>query len=678
MDIYNVDQPGVWIDVDIPLEQNTDNTKGFSLQSGDGDKILQLEHIKGFEFGLNYETAGGDTNITSTGSLLLDKLTLEEKRSIPIIFFNGKSLANSLDSGWTWGESTLEFVQGMGRVPELNALKWVQGNGWSGFGFTISPPFDMSWSYDIDSLKFWMKAEPGVKKIRVQLESGANGKVGKVFTPIDDNQWHQYIIALMDLVPQDATTTYDSSNVGTLRFMAENSGIAGKVIYLSEIWTGNPVCDCIFPNSVTDFTVVTEAYKNLICWADVAGETNEVYDIYFSDKPITDITNAGVVKLGIPENTQLFEHRLRTPLTDQNLSYYYAIVCKSDVGNPSVPTFLNTPTINMGKGVPTIAKTAPVNFKADGDLTEWVNVPQIKINLKDGTGYDVSGGSHNGDADYSLIAYLAVDNDNLYFAADVTDDFYSWKRRVDPWMNDCINLMIGLFDAHDKTAFTSYKHGTIPHYQLCFDQERVTLTNSDSLLYAGTNYFFGTKTSPGYIYEAKIPLVDLAKKRNYNYLDQVDSIFHPAEGMQIPIDFSCNDADVTGNRELIFCYSPFNEDMSWRDPSRWLWTWIGEKMTVGVNDEAFSNRINSYNLVQNYPNPFNPTTTISYQLLKDGLVTIKVYDILGNEVKTLVNEQKEKGKHTTQFDAGSLASGMYLYQIRANDFVETKKMLLIK
>jgi len=85
-----------------------------------------------------------------------------------------------------------------------------------------------------------------------------------------------------------------------------------------------------------------------------------------------------------------------------------------------------------------------------------------------------------------------------------------------------------------------------------------------------------------------------------------------------------------------------------------------------------------YLLEQNHPNPFNPATTITYQLPKSGSVTLKIFDILGNGVRTLVNEQKEMGKYTVQFDASSLASGTYVYQLRVNDYTSTKKMLLIK
>jgi hypothetical protein len=83
-------------------------------------------------------------------------------------------------------------------------------------------------------------------------------------------------------------------------------------------------------------------------------------------------------------------------------------------------------------------------------------------------------------------------------------------------------------------------------------------------------------------------------------------------------------------------------------------------------------------LYQNYPNPFNPNTVISYQLPVTSNVNLKVYDILGNEVATLVNEEKQPGVYEVEFDASSLASGMYLYKLQAGTFVQTKKMILLK
>ena len=85
-----------------------------------------------------------------------------------------------------------------------------------------------------------------------------------------------------------------------------------------------------------------------------------------------------------------------------------------------------------------------------------------------------------------------------------------------------------------------------------------------------------------------------------------------------------------------------------------------------------------YELYQNYPNPFNPATAISYQLSAFSHVTLKVYDVLGNEIKTLVNEYKPAGKYTVNFDASKLASGVYFYRLNVNDYTSTKKLLLLK
>jgi hypothetical protein len=88
--------------------------------------------------------------------------------------------------------------------------------------------------------------------------------------------------------------------------------------------------------------------------------------------------------------------------------------------------------------------------------------------------------------------------------------------------------------------------------------------------------------------------------------------------------------------------------------------------------------VRDYDLSQNYPNPFNPSTIINYQIPQDGFVTLKIYDILGKEVKTLVNEQKTIGRYKVKFDASDLASGIYIYQLKVNEFVLSKKMLLVK
>jgi hypothetical protein len=91
-----------------------------------------------------------------------------------------------------------------------------------------------------------------------------------------------------------------------------------------------------------------------------------------------------------------------------------------------------------------------------------------------------------------------------------------------------------------------------------------------------------------------------------------------------------------------------------------------------------TNPVTSYVLYQNYPNPFNPNTTIRYELPQEGVVTIELFDILGQKVKTLVNEFQQADRYEVNVNANSIASGVYIYQLRINDFITSKKMVLIR
>jgi hypothetical protein len=85
-----------------------------------------------------------------------------------------------------------------------------------------------------------------------------------------------------------------------------------------------------------------------------------------------------------------------------------------------------------------------------------------------------------------------------------------------------------------------------------------------------------------------------------------------------------------------------------------------------------------FKLEQNFPNPFNPTTTIQYSIAKAGLVTLKIYNVIGQEVASLVNESKGPGRYSVQWSAGQYASGAYFYRLVNNGNVQVQKMMLIK
>ncbi len=104
--------------------------------------------------------------------------------------------------------------------------------------------------------------------------------------------------------------------------------------------------------------------------------------------------------------------------------------------------------------------------------------------------------------------------------------------------------------------------------------------------------------------------------------------------------------------------------------------WLTEDLVLSAANDP--NKILTFGLEQNYPNPFNPTTSISYTIPKSAQTTLKVYDVLGNEVATLVNGENTAGVHSVEFNAAKLSSGIYFYKLQSGNLLQTKKMMLLK
>jgi hypothetical protein len=104
--------------------------------------------------------------------------------------------------------------------------------------------------------------------------------------------------------------------------------------------------------------------------------------------------------------------------------------------------------------------------------------------------------------------------------------------------------------------------------------------------------------------------------------------------------------------------------------------WMTASPPVNIKDGDIE--IEGFELSQNFPNPFNPTTKINWALPENGIVTLKIFDMLGREISTLVNQFMQAGRHSVEFNASSLASGVYYYQLKSNNYTSTKKLLLLK
>ena len=127
-----------------------------------------------------------------------------------------------------------------------------------------------------------------------------------------------------------------------------------------------------------------------------------------------------------------------------------------------------------------------------------------------------------------------------------------------------------------------------------------------------------------------------------------------------------------GNNNLTEVLFQSWDGSAWVNASKWIYLYT----PTGIGQ--LEGEVNTYSLSNNYPNPFNPGTKIVFQIPEGEFVTLKVYDILGNEIVSLLNEEKGAGKYEVEFNAANLPSGIYFYKLQAGDFVETKKMVLMK
>ena len=715
--------PG-WNELLIPLVDRGagggPNDEGFSLPGWSGQMNngeLDLDKIVGYS--IEWTTPGIPSQGTASGVVLWDKLELIGFRYAPLTTFDSTAVNNFFVKdlmGWDPGnQGYLDFTDvTVSPFEGYSSLKvdWQvhMSQSWGGYvnftrnlsAGTFLPDLTVR-THLLVALKVQTAASvAGRVTLRCMLFDASEGANEQWYHQVNINvdttsDWQMIKIPLVSKMGGDPWTlptdgfiipgweSYTGNGLLDLNkitgFKFEFSGnpngpqgitSKGTVLFDLLIPTGIRETDNTPPDKVTGFQVVSGTFTNLITWIDVPGESGERYDIYYSKNPITDLNWAEVVKLRVTEGVQIFEHLLRAPNTNQSVRYYYAITCTDKAGNVSLPTILTSPITNTAKGVRTISLTPPTNFKADGDLSEWSGVQPIRMYLSEGNAYVVTNTKISGDADLAVKAYVAMDNSNMYIAFDVEDDIVSFNPSLSSYLNDAPDIFIGLYNWHGK-PHTSYKRGAQPDYHIRFAKDRAMidgLTGGDSLLVPGTNYFWGEKFPTGYVVEAKIPFSSLAQRGG-------DNLFSPLEGMRLPLDFSINDADATGSREGIMTYSPYNEDQSWNDVSRWLYTWIGNLWDpVGVEDDITN--VYTYNLSQNYPNPFNPKTTIAYSIEKPGNVSIKVFDVLGRQISGLVNEYQNPGKYSVDFNASKLSSGIYFYSIDSGSFRSIKKMMFLK
>ncbi len=212
---------------------------------------------------------------------------------------------------------------------------------------------------------------------------------------------------------------------------------------------------------------------------------------------------------------------------------------------------------------------------------------------------------------------------------------------------------------------------------LAYDNVSVLLNNGDGTFQQAVNY--GTGDYPISVFAVDLDgdgnndlaTANLGSDNVSVLLNNGDGTFQEAVNYGAggdPLSVFAIDLDGDSDNDLAVA-NIFSNDIS---------ILINLSITTGIDNSPETYLPGSFSISQNYPNPFNATTTISYDLPKPSTVTLDIYDLLGRKVGTLVNAKQEAGFHQAVWNAEDGSSGMYFYKLQAGDYIETKKMVLIK
>jgi len=683
---YILDDVAGWNTITIPLISNGawGTGEGFNHTgwSGDaGNDVFDLDKIGGFA--LEFSIGGGGEGNVTTGSIILDDFKLTGSRNE--LENPGFELADTQDEGFGWGASAADGATAgivedaavartgthYAKLSTTGDAQWAvlyaENNAVASSGETWE---FSAWIKDISAVY----TEGSSAHLKFEYNGMGNDYANEINIPGVTTEWQRYSIVVVP--PSDVTSI--------------------KAVIVSQTW-GGPPGDYAFddlalvnlgnvdsdpPVAVTGLDALTQTNYTSIFWVDNDGEEGETYTVYASRFPITNLAdplsdpNVDVVASGVLETTQAATHRLYAPLDDESQTWYYAVSCTDASLNVGPAGDLGVAVTNTALGVPTIHFGTPANFVADGDVSEWDDAGIVPFEMSsEANSYGtpkIGAGVFTGADDLTGTLWLAMDADYLYVAADVIDNVHAGYLGTGSWWEyDVLELFIGLYNQRGA-KHTVKRRGAEPDYKLTF-YDGTFERNEPATVTLGTSgdgvYSFGD-FNPNYALEAKISLDSLAIANGNE-----DTRFVPEEGMRITFEPTFHDRDSDSEYNNTIVLSPTNNDAANGNGQVWSHTWIGDLDAVSVDDVTVPV---TYMLGNNYPNPFNPSTTINYALGHAGEVRLTIYNVLGQEVQTLVNEVQTAGSHQIHFDASALASGIYLYRLETEGFTATNKMILMK
>tara|TARA_Y100000034_G_scaffold10617_2_gene11123 strand:- start:4464 stop:7502 length:3039 start_codon:yes stop_codon:yes gene_type:complete len=670
---YILDNAPGWNTITMPLERNDSwdgggfNLTGWSGDPGNGE--LDSDAIGGFHF--EFSIDGGGDSTWNHGTIILDDFKLTGSKNV--LSNAGFELEDGQDDGFGWGSAL-----GGGHAQVLTG----DGNAHSGESyFNIGVTDNWAVYYTEDNIpaqygETWLFSGYGKNMVSGGDGGGAAFKLdakdadgtvvettGDVFFVMTD-EWENHSIEFV--MPEGAVT------ITAVIVASRWDGVACDFAFDDMFLMNSGILDVVPPVAVTNVGATIDDYANLVTWVDVDGEEGETYNVYTSTVPIEDVTSSSVdvVKKKALEGSPAAVHYLHNPLVDTEVTSYYAVTCVDASNNVGAPGVSGSVT-NTARGVPTISMTPPAAFEADGDLSEWYDsgIAPFEIGAADnsyGTPH-IGFGVVDDDDDLYGTFFAAVDNDYFYLAAEITDNDVNTEGTGGWWTTDVVQLCIGLYDQRGA-KHVGQQRGAEPDYKMYFTPAGANSDNGAGVLAAhGDGNYFHSVFNPDYAFEFRISLDSL--------VIEDDARLIPVNGMRTPFELMIHDNDG-GTWEGQLTLSNTNDDNAHQTCEVWSNTWIGDQSTILETDQDLV--AHEFALFPNYPNPFNPVTTIRFSLPEKQHVTLQIYNLIGQEVATVINKELPAGFHNLIWNAENIPSGVYLYRLASKEKAISNKMILLK